>query len=190
MNNSKNIIIFLIGAGIGSAITYFYCKNQFGAQYEEYYDETDSEEIDTNNDKKHSETETLNKEYESHISLYSGEDENVYDDSTKITKAQTSPIVCTIDSMEFGYNPDYECVTYLLFEDDVLTDESGETVSDSDLVKSIGYTIDQIRKKYFYDTDIDSVYFLNKSSETYYEIIKENKFFLLNINTPSDSDNE
>lgn len=185
MNKSICIIFAAVGAGIGSAVTYFVMNNKLKKRDQEIVDirsdyrnqlkeiQNSRKAVDEMNQKKAD----MMKQLEDKVNeekLQPKKETTDYVDynsisKKKTTKSTTNPIKFITDNeaqkmLEEG--KEYELVGLSLYDDDVIIDDETENI-----VEDFGFwigddAIDNIRKSY----TGDSIYILNENRKAIYDI--------------------
>ena len=173
----SNVLIFAVGAAIGSAVTYRLVKGKYEriaddeiesmrehfarkAEREAKIEEPD--EVDDMPD----ETET---EYESVAKKYMSDSEPVFLNKNKGEKRMNKPCIITPD--EFGEDADYDTASLTYYADGVLADEMDEIIENADEIVGEDFAV------HFgdYDGDDDSVFVRNDDRRCYYEILRDSR---------------
>lgn len=79
-----------------------------------------------------------------------------------------------IDEQDFGDNPDYRKITIVHTADGYLLDEDEEPIDDESGI--VGFTSEEIEDQ-FIETGEDTVYIRNDDRETYYEVLRSERFY-------------
>lgn len=184
----KKAFIFVVGAAIGSAVTYKLLKTKYEQiaddeidSMKKFYEEKDNarreyyEEIKKElDDLKIAMDEPVEKEepevnkdlvdYSKLATKYSSDSE-AKPDLKKLVKTGDEPYVISPD--EFGENDDYERIDLTLYEDGFLADDCDELVDDVEDI--IGWeNLDHMGE---YEPDI--LHIQNDRTKTYYEICRD-----------------
>lgn len=178
----KSLLTFVIGAGIGAAISWVYHKNK--------YEEIIQEEItslransklstfasDKKNDDKtnqvgyeedNSKT-TINKAR--NIIDYNGYSKNDEPEIGPCEAAARRNPLYVITPEEFASQLGYDTDTFYLFADDIITNDNNEVLSN--VKEMFGITIDEIKDQYGKYED-NAVYVRDERIQMDYEILKE-----------------
>lgn len=162
------VVIFATGAAIGSAATYFLMKRKYEeVEYEEYYDDDESEEgADGIPEEKEEPIKTKSPKQETMTRYNKIINDSGYTGSEKEEDEEVDePYAITAE--EFAELEDYETVTLYYYADDVLTDELGNVIDDPE--DTVGTdTLDAFNESY-----LDSIYVRNDARKTDYEILRD-----------------
>jgi hypothetical protein len=184
MNKGIYIIFTAVGAGIGSAVTYFVMNNKLKKRDQEIVDirsdyrnqlkeiQNSRKAVDEMNQKKAEMMEKLEEKVNEEKIRPKNEADYVDYNSVskkKTIKSTTNPIKFITDNeaqkmLEEG--KEYELVGLSLYDDDVIIDDETENI-----VEDFGFwigddAIDNIRKSY----TGDSIYILNENRKAIYDI--------------------
>lgn len=177
-NKILNVVIFAVGAAIGSAVTWKLVKTK----YQQLADEeiASVKEVYSRRNKEKKEDVTIVK---GEISLedykkmlgdlkYGLEQE----ESTSEGKEEAAVVVdfnepYVITPEEFGENEDYETVSWTYYADEILADEANNAVSDFD------NTVGDDFFNHFGEYESDSVFIRNDKTKTDYEILLDLKTY-------------
>lgn len=165
-NGLKSAFIFVLGAAVGSAVTWKLLKTK--------YDQIVQEEIDSFKEtvvKKREMGEALVK------GIQAGIDSASYDKYSDLTKpyqaeeggsdSMDKPYILVIPPDEFGEDEDYDTESLILYTDGVLADDQGNKIEDiNDLVGESSLDC-------FGEYEDDSVFVRNEKYKTEYEIVKD-----------------
>lgn len=177
MNNKfLNVVIFAVGAAIGSAVTWKLVKDKYQqladeeiASVKEVYsrrnkEKTEKKEPDASN-------EFSLEEYKSKLDelKYGMDDETKAKEGTAVVVDFNEPYVITPE--EFGENDDYETVSWTYYTDGILADESNTAVSDFD------NTVGDDFFNHFGEYENDSVFIRNDKTKIDYEILMDLKTY-------------
>lgn len=170
-NSVSNVIIFVVGAAIGAAVTYKVVKTK----YERLADEEIESVKETFKrlykvDDKHEDAVASKeekpdlKEYTRKVLEYgyTGKKEE-----RKVEEMDDGPRVISPD--EYGERYDYATVSLTYYADNVLEDEYGNVVESDDIDAMVGLkSLDT-----FGEYEDDSVFVINDELRTYYEILRD-----------------
>lgn len=179
MNNSVKIIFaFTLGVAAGSVATWKLIKTK--------YEQIAKEEIDSVKEVYSKKKELVEDEYDEEEII---EDENSEYEYNKIISKQNyknekggsesmeneKPRI--IPPEEFGENDDYETISLIYYEDDVLTDDVGDVIYDIENTVGEGY------ETHFGHYEDDTVFVCNDRLKCYYEILRDyGKYSDLQVN--------
>lgn len=175
MNKSllSNVVIFAVGAAIGSFVTAKYVENKYRQMAEE-----EIESVKEHYNKKLEEKITLAKseyadkpdlsEYTSMLQEqeYVGEEEESYLDDESYDNYDH---IHVISPDEYQEVEDYDDETLEYFADGVLSDEYGNIIEDVENTVGLGFY------KHFGEYENDSVHIRNDDTEMYYEILRNER---------------
>lgn len=169
-----NVLMFAVGAAIGSAVTWKLVKTKYELLAQEEIDsvkEAFSSEKKESTDKNQenvidADEEDIAKLHDivnkmDYASYSSGKEKKGDNDEMK----KDTPYVISPD--EFGEIDDYETVSLTYYEDGVLTDESDEPIED--IENTVGYDA----FNHFGEYEDDSVFVRNDELMTDYEILMD-----------------
>lgn len=182
----KNLFMFVAGAAIGSAVTYFLVKDKFEKIAQEEIDSV--KEVFGRKVKKEAEKEAekeiqeIRKEYNQYNSLTTNyasfsnktddeaeeELEEKYENQDIIVERATDmdrPYI--IPPEEFGICDGYELITLTHYSDGVLADDCDELVEDIDFVVGEDYA------EHFGEYEEDAIYVRNDRLKADYEILRD-----------------
>jgi hypothetical protein len=161
MSNGKCVLAFVIGAGIGSAVTWKLLKTK--------YEQIAQEEIDSvkehfrNRARPQTEVkETTDVEEEVEETDYA-ERTREYSYAGDVERSEKAPYVIHPDI--FGTREDYECRSLKCFRDRVVTDTDNEIIDDVDNL------IGDESLDHFGEFEMDSVFVRNERLKCDYEIL-------------------
>ena len=188
--NKFSIITFVIGAAVGSAVSWYLTKQKYESiideeinSVKEVFSTIKEQKIEKPVKTDEEEKKVTNPAIEkSDIMKYASKirNEKYVDYTTKKEEkhSEDGPYVITPD--EFGEYDDYTQITLIYYADNVLTDELDQ------LVENVEDTIGYDSLTHFGEYDDDSVYVRNdkrkidyeilRSLRTYAEVIKENPY--------------
>lgn len=160
---SKTCLAFVVGAGIGSLVTYLFMKQKYDAIYdfaeEDFPEVKESEKKNESDDKEKSSDDKVVFDY-AHILK-----ENEY-----VPKENDEPYL--IRREEYGSRHDYEVSSLTYYaSDDVLVDENDEVIEKEEIGSLVGDNFSD----YFgtCDDDPDAVYIRNERLKTDFEILRD-----------------
>ena len=177
-NKILNVVIFAVGAAIGSAVTWKLVKTK----YQQLADEeiASVKEVYSRRNKEKKEDVTIVKNeisFEDYKKMlgdlkYGLEQE----ESTSEGKEEAAVVVdfnepYVITPEEFGENEDYETVSWTYYADEILADEANNAVSDFD------NTVGDDFFNHFGEYESDSVFIRNDKTKTDYEILLDLKTY-------------
>lgn len=166
----SKVVAFVVGAAIGSAITWKLMKTKYEEGYwEEEIESDDEEETELEEDPETPEVnhkqelehlvDTLGyKEYSSHSKKEEKEEEDM-----------DKPFI--ISPEEFGELDDYEAESLTYYADGVLTDDWNEVIEDADEIVGEDFA------EHFGEYEDDSVFVRNPELKTDYEILLDVRKF-------------
>lgn len=166
----NSIIVFAVGAAIGSAVTCKLLKEKYEKmaddEIESMREYFSKKEVNSKSEKIDKAPDTDEEIYEHIVKDYS----TLSTERQKEKKEETimdKPCIITPD--EFGENEEYECISLTYYADNVLTDEYDEPMDYVDATVGSDYM------KHFgeNENDEDSVYVRNDKTKCYYEILKD-----------------
>lgn len=176
MNNSVKIIFaFTLGVAAGSVTTWKLIKTKYEQIAKEEIDsvkETYSKKINRDaffildedrvtGSEADENDEEYEDEYDKIISKQSYKNEKGGSESMKNEKPRIIP------PEEFGENDDYETISLIYYEDDVLTDDVGDVIYDIENTVGEGY------ETHFGHYEDDTVFVCNDRLKCYYEILRD-----------------
>ena len=170
MNSTlSNVIMFAVGAAIGSAVTWALVKSKYErianeeiAEMRDYVrNKVEPEKVEP----KKFENEKFQMDKAKYVNLtadylksFNEEEKGGAEDME-----ETKPYVITPE--EFGENDDYDTVSLTYYADDILEDDQGNIIDDPDEVVGEGYA------DHFGEFEEDSVYVRNDELKIDYEIL-------------------
>lgn len=176
-NSVKYILASLVGAAIGSAVTWKIVKKKYEriAQEEidsvkEFYSEKYGKKTEDSNEET-LDREAINKEtlgeYKKHVNAYVSHSSE--DDKKGGSESMDNFGPQVISPEEYGEIYEYETISLIYYADDVLTDDADEIIED--IEATVGYNF----HKHFdeYSDDPDTVYVRNHRLKCDYEICKD-----------------
>ena len=158
MSTLSNVIIFAVGAAVGSLITWKIVKDKYGKKDETPgWNDVDEEEESTDiSDDVYKEI--LEK------SRYTKYEEKEEDE-------MNGPYVIPPD--EFGDEDDYDTISLIYYADKILADEFGNIIDDNEVEECIGSeSLD-----HFGEYEDDSVFVRNDHLKCYYEILLDTRAY-------------
>ena len=185
MNKLTNVIMFIFGAGVGSAATWYFLKSKYEAisneerdSYKEYYEKKVAELTPEPEEQPNTpDPETFEKlRNKPDISEYTKQYVNYSDVKTASSEPEEEkesysekPYVITPE--EFGEDDEYKTISLLYFADEVLTDD------DYSIIENVEETVGKDSLKTFGRYEDDSVYVRNDRLKCDYEILKDERRF-------------
>ena len=164
-NSFVKFVIFVAGAVIGSAVTWKYAKDK----YEKIADEEIASVKEMYAKKKKTEEKPAYDPVEDlsdRVKQYGylpNEEEHKKEGGSDVKK---KPYIISPD--EFGENPDYETISYILYADNVLADELTDEIIDD-----IEGTVGEESLNHFGEYEDDSVFVRNDELGTDFEILAD-----------------
>lgn len=171
MNKAAGTIIFVLGAAVGSLVTWEFAKRKF--------DQLAREEIESvkevyarraNENSDNEERKASMPEKPDIMNYYKEKVEEGgymnYSDTAKKTD-KNEPHIISPD--EFGELDDYETISFTYYSDGVLTDENDAVIENADDILGAG-ALD-----HFGEYEDDSVFVRNDKLKTYYEILSDRR---------------
>jgi hypothetical protein len=182
----KNILTFIAGLGIGVAVSWSFHKNKYEQMVQEEVESLrdmkskKEEPVENDTDTKEEDVEEIDNSaeetYEDHLNQvktiinyngYSKKDEIEKDDSS-VDKPNNPIFIITPE--EFASQLGYDTDTFYCFEDDIITNDNNEVVTN--VKEVLGFTVEEIRKQYGVYED-DAVYIRNERIQMDYEILRD-----------------
>lgn len=163
----NNVLLFSVGAAVGSAVTYILMKKKYDScEYEDYTPEEESTEEDQEEDPTQDETpnDSNNMVQYNKIIKSAGYSE---EEKKKEDKYMESPYVIAAD--EFAEIDGFDTVTLYCYADGVLTDENDEVIED------VEGTVGEDSLRTFEVDGYDSVFVRNIEKQTDYEILRDKR---------------
>ena len=161
-NNIKIIFSFVIGAAVGSVVTYKLIKTKYEQIAQEEIDSV-KEVYSRKKSKQIIETEEpvdfANDDYEEYA--------NILSEEQYVKKGGSDMKPKIIPPEDFGENEDYETISLIYYEDEVLTDDMDEPIDDIENTVGLGYDT------HFGEYEDDTVYVVNDRLKCYYEICRD-----------------
>ena len=191
MNKLNTVIVFIFGAGIGSAATWYFLKSKYEAisneekeSYKNYYEkklaelnsepEAESQQPDEATLKKLRNKDDISK-YVEKIKPYTNySDIKTEEFSTVAAPEEEGPYLenpYVISPEEFDELEGYNTISLLYFSDEVLTDD------DYSIIENVEETVGKDSLKTFGRYEDDSVYVRNDRLKCDYEILKDERRF-------------
>lgn len=165
MNNTiKNVLIFVAGGAIGSAVTWKLVKTKYENIAQEEIDSV--KEVFANRQSVNSCEKTVDEPKKSEVTynpLRRITDALGYTEKEKEGEPVDGPYVIT--PQQFGEIEEYEKVTYTYYADGILVDE------DKDVVEDVDGTVGEESLNHFGQYEPDSVYVRNDELKIDYEIL-------------------
>lgn len=170
-NILSKVIIFTVGAAIGSAVTWKIVKDRYEQianeeieSVKEMYGRSDkTDDISTEDELSEEDKKTYNEEVSRlNYSAFSGSEE-------KGDKEVSKPYVIKPD--EFGNEYEYDAVSLNYYADGILTDDFDNIIEDVD------GTVGEESLNHFGEYEEDSVFVRNDKYKTDYEILRDNRNF-------------
>lgn len=173
MNTLSNVIMFAVGAAVGSLITWKIVKDKYdqrareeiAAVKEVYFNKKD--EAPDWHDIDEEEPEEISDDVYKEVlekSRYTNYEEKEEDEMNK-------PYVIPPD--EFGDEEDYDTVSLVYYADKILADEFGDVIDDNEIEEFIGSeSLD-----HFGEYEDDSVFVRNDRLKCYYEILLDTRAY-------------
>lgn len=176
MNNSvAATLAFILGAGVGSFVTYKLIKEKYAKMAEEdieamkeYYIQKKSGEENSENNSNIEDSAAKAKENRDKTNIMEYAkilNEERYSNDAPEYEAEYE----VISENEFGVDDTYDTITLTYYSDGVLTDDEDEVMEDYDHV--VGNFED------YYEKDSDVVYVRNDARMAYYEIVKDKRTY-------------
>lgn len=169
----NKVVIFAVGAAVGSAVTYVVTRRKYEQSWEyeeeetQEIQETEEENSDDGNDEEEPKKDDV-VQYNKIVKNYSSEDikeEKEEDLAMDIEK----PYEITVD--EYGEMDDYEVNSLYYYEDKVLTDQYGNVIDD------VNEIVGEENLKKFDDETVDCIYIRNDALMSDYEVLRDIGFF-------------
>ena len=167
MNNTvKSILIFAFGAAVGSAVAWKLTKTKYEQIAQEEIDSV-KEVYSKKKDKQEVEDTTLEftaediKDYHKIIS------DNKYDNEKGGSEDMKDSKPFIIPPEDFGNDDDYDQISLIYYEDDVLTDDMNNPIEDIENTVGLGFDT------HFGEYEDDSVFVQNDKFKCYYEILRD-----------------
>lgn len=191
MNSTLNkIVMFTIGAVIGSAVTWKLLKTKYERLAQEeidsvkerytYKKEEPAEAVDIpekepTREERHAKIAEV-KEYLSMVEKngytnYSKLEETTAPEETEREEERNVMIPYVIAPEDFGEGNDYECISLVHFSDGVLTDDWDNPIEDVEGMVGLDYYT------HFGEYEDDSVYIRNDAMKCDFEILADNRKF-------------
>lgn len=178
MNIAKGSIIFVLGAGVGAAVTWFYTKKKYEKIAQEEIDSVKEtfakiKQSDISAEKVAKAQATEEKpaimQYANEIvkNRYTTNEEREEDDTVDATPNR--PYVISPD--EFGTKDDYDVITYTYYADGTLADECNDPVED--IEDTVGFE----SLGHFGEYEDDSVFVRNDMKKCDYEILLDERSY-------------
>ena len=185
MNRLTNVIMFIFGAGVGSAATWYFLKSKYEAisneerdSYKEYYEKKVAELTPEPEEQPNTpDPETFEKlRNKPDISEYTKQYVNYSDVKTASSEPEEEkesysekPYVITPE--EFGEDDEYKTISLLYFADEVLTDD------DYAIIENVDDVVGRESLKTFGKYEDDAVYVRNDRLKCEYEILLDERHF-------------
>ena len=185
MNRLTNVIMFIFGAGVGSAATWYFLKSKYEAisneerdSYKEYYEKKVAELTPEPEEQPNTpDPETFEKlRNKPDISEYTKQYVNYSDVKTASSEPEEKkesysekPYVITPE--EFGEDDEYKTISLLYFADEVLTDD------DYAIIENVDDVVGRESLKTFGKYEDDAVYVRNDRLKCEYEILLDERHF-------------
>lgn len=185
MNKLTNVIMFIFGAGVGSAATWYFLKSKYEAisneerdSYKEYYEKKVAELTPEPEEQPNTpDPETFEKlRNKPDISEYTKQYVNYSDVKTASSEPEEEkesysekPYVITPE--EFGEDDEYKTISLLYFADEVLTDD------DYAIIENVDDVVGRESLKTFGKYEDDAVYVRNDRLKCEYEILLDERHF-------------
>lgn len=176
----RNFLIFILGAAVGSAGTWYFAKKKYEKLAQEEIDSV-KERFTYKKPDDHAEpmaNKSLIDEYEDHtksVAEYakqlSQEGYTDYSAQKEVANTSKDSIPYVITPEEFGEFDDYDRISFTYYADHVLVDENDEEVED--IEGSVG--IDSL--SHFGEYEDDSVYVRNDRLKVDYEILLDQRTY-------------
>lgn len=188
MNKLTNVIMFIFGAGVGSAATWYFLKSKYEAisneernSYKEYYEKKVAELTPEPEEQPNTpDPETFEKlRNKPDISEYTKQYVNYSDvktaqsepDPEEEEKESYSEKPYVITPEEFGEDDEYKTISLLYFADEVLTDD------DYAIIENVDDVVGRESLKTFGKYEDDAVYVRNDRLKCEYEILLDERHF-------------
>lgn len=185
MNKLTNVIMFIFGAGVGSAATWYFLKSKYEAisneerdSYKEYYEKKVAELTPEPEEQPNTpDPETFEKlRNKPDISEYTKQYVNYSDVKTASSEPEEEkesysekPYVITPE--EFGEDDEYKTISLLYFADEVLTDD------DYAIIENVDDVVGRESLKTFGKYEDDAVYVRNDRLKCEYEVLLDERHF-------------
>lgn len=175
-NGLKGTLIFVLGAAVGSAVTWKLLKRQYEQIVQEEIDSfketmtknhgSITKKTEDNNDTVSDiddEADTETQEYETITSEYStnkeekGGSDYMYDDG----------LITIIAPDEFGEDDEYDTESLIYYADEMLADDQGNLIEDIDDVVGADFA------DHFGDYEDNAIYFRNDKYKIEYEVVRD-----------------
>ena len=174
MSTLSNVIIFAVGAAVGSLITWKIVKDKYdqlareeiAAVKEVYFNKKDETPGWNDVDEEEESTDISDDVYKEILekSRYTKYEEKEEDEMNK-------PYVIPPD--EFGDEEDYDTISLIYYADKILADEFGNIIDDNEVEECIGSeSLD-----HFGEYEDDSVFVRNDHLKCYYEILLDTRAY-------------
>lgn len=179
----KKLFIFLTGVATGSLITWKFVENKYSkiandeiqsvmdrfSKYNENNNENDiiSEEDIINEEDIVNEEE--NRPTVFNIDTHIDEYNNIYDLNDVEEDAESYAAPYVISESEFAENDDYEIITFIYYEDNMLADEDDILIVDPENL------VGDALNTFIYNKTEDSIYVRNEKTKCDYEILRSEK---------------
>lgn len=162
-NTLGKVLIFAVGAAIGSAVTWKIVTTK--------YDQLIQEEIDSVKEAFSRDEEEMVENAKNYVDILNEQNYNTNEKTEEKggTDSMERPYVISPD--EFSEFDDYETVSLTYFADSVLTDE------DYNLIEDIDNIVGEESLDHFGDYEDDSVFVRNDRLKTDYEILMDERRF-------------
>ena len=165
MNNTlSNLVIFAVGAAIGSAVTWQFVKTK--------YEQIANEEIKSVKEmyaRRVREDDTLDKlenGIKEYVDLVTKEGYTNYANEKDVEEVETRYI---IQPEDFDTLDDYDAISLTCYADGVVVDDYDEVIEKSDVDEMLGENFSD----WFGEYDDDSVYIRNDVRECDYEVLRD-----------------
>ncbi|MBS6180527.1 MAG: hypothetical protein KH921_07040 [Erysipelotrichaceae bacterium] len=178
MNKATNVLIFVLGAAVGSVVTWQYVKNKYERIAQEEIDSVKEvflkREPDVTVEVKEADVRNRKEEKPGVVEYAARLQKEGYTNyagmnSVEEVKVAESPYV--ISPEEFGEFDEYEKISLTYYADQVLADENDELVDDVDDV--IGFE----SLTHFGEYEDDSVFVRNDRLKCDYEILMDSRLY-------------
>ncbi len=185
MNRLTNVIVFIFGAGVGSAATWYFLKSKYEAisneerdSYKEYYEKKlaelnpkTEEEPETKPDLEKLRNKPDISEYTKQYINYSDVKAEEPQPEPEEEEESYSEKPYVIPPEEVGEDDEYKVISLLYFADEVLTDD------DYSIIENVDDIVGRDSLKTFGKYEDDSVYVRNDRLKCEYEILRDERCF-------------
>lgn len=185
MSGIKNALIFIIGAGVGAATTWFVLKPRYERLTQEQIDSVKEhyKKKYTGEPENEETGDILNEEPEYNKAVTElGYSRNLNDDEgdTTVENIESMLRPYVIAPEDFGEYDEYERISLTYYADSILADEDDEIVEDVENV--VGFE----SLNHFGEYEDDSVYVRNERRKVDYEILLDTRRYsdVINKNKP------